>query len=135
MSESHHLPTKIKTLGNMCILVICLVLHNILISFIFKESASLHISQWNSYILYGGSYSPSLGKQSSLHPYSTISLELNTQTKTLHFFVDDTQLSHCITNIYTTPLSFGITARDTPSSLVEIISFFLLKKGSVDNNI
>jgi hypothetical protein len=60
---------------------------------------------------------------------------LNTQTKTLHFFVDDTQLSHCITNIYTTPLSFGITAWDTPSSSVEIVSFLLLKKASVDNRI
>jgi hypothetical protein len=59
---------------------------------------------------------------------------LNTQTKTLHFFVGDTQLSHCITNIYTTPLSFGISAWDTFSS-VEIISFLLLKKASVDNNI
>jgi hypothetical protein len=60
---------------------------------------------------------------------------LNTQTKTLHFFVDDTQLSHCITNIYTTPLSFGVSAADTPSSSVEIISFLLLRKASVDNNI
>jgi hypothetical protein len=60
---------------------------------------------------------------------------LNTQTKTLHFFVDDTQLSHCITNIYTTPLSFGISAVNTPSSSVEIISFLHLRKGSVDNNI
>jgi hypothetical protein len=60
---------------------------------------------------------------------------LNTQTKTLHFFVDDTQLSHRITNIYTTPLSFGISALSTDSSSVEIISFLLLKKGSVDNYI
>jgi hypothetical protein len=60
---------------------------------------------------------------------------LNTQTKTLHFFVDGTQLSHCITNIYTTPLSFGISASYTPSSSVEIISFLLVKKGSIDNNI
>jgi hypothetical protein len=60
---------------------------------------------------------------------------LNTQTKTLHFFVGDTQLSHCITNIYTTPLSFGISAYDTLSSSVEIISFLLLRKASVDNNI
>jgi hypothetical protein len=60
---------------------------------------------------------------------------LNTQTKTLHFFIDDTQFSHCITNIYTTPLSFGISASWTPSSSVEIVSFLLLRKGSVDNNI
>jgi hypothetical protein len=60
---------------------------------------------------------------------------LKTQTKTLHFFVDDTQLSHCITNIYTTPLSFGISAWNTPSSSVEVVSFLLLKKASVDNNI
>jgi hypothetical protein len=60
---------------------------------------------------------------------------LNTQTKTLHFFVDNTQLSHCITNIYSTPLSFGISANYTLSSSVEIVSFLLLKKGSVDNNI
>jgi hypothetical protein len=60
---------------------------------------------------------------------------LNTQTKTLHFFVDDTQLSHCVTNIYTTPLYFGISAVETPSSSVEIVSFLLLKKASVDNNI
>jgi hypothetical protein len=72
--------------------------------------------------------------QSSFKPGSTISLELNTQTKSLHFFVDDTQLSHCITNINTTPLSFGISAWDTLSSSVEIISFLLLKKLSVDNN-
>jgi hypothetical protein len=73
--------------------------------------------------------------QSSFLPYSAISLELNTQTKTLHFFVNNTQLSHCITNIYTTPLSFGISADDTPSSSVEIISFLLLRKASVVNNI
>jgi hypothetical protein len=60
---------------------------------------------------------------------------LNTQTKTLHFFIDDTQLSPCITNIYTTPLSFGISAYHTHSSSVEIVSFLLLKKESVDNNI
>jgi hypothetical protein len=60
---------------------------------------------------------------------------LNTQTKTLHFFVGDTQLSHCITNIYTTPLSFGVSADGTDSSSVEIVSFLLLKKASVDNNI
>jgi hypothetical protein len=60
---------------------------------------------------------------------------LNTQTKTLYFFVDETQLSHCITNICTTPLSFGISAWGTPSSSVEIISFLLLKKASVDDNI
>jgi hypothetical protein len=60
---------------------------------------------------------------------------LNTQTKTLHFFVGDTQLSPCITNIYTTPLSFAISAWQTLSSSVEIISFLLLPKGSVDNNI
>jgi hypothetical protein len=60
---------------------------------------------------------------------------LNTQTKTLHFFLNDTQLSHCITNIYTTPLSFGISAYGTPSFSVEIISFLLLRKASVDNNI
>jgi hypothetical protein len=59
---------------------------------------------------------------------------LNTQTKTLHFFVNDTQLPHCITNIYTTPLSFGISAEDTFTSSVEIVSFLLLKKGSVDIN-
>jgi hypothetical protein len=59
---------------------------------------------------------------------------LNTQTKTLHFFLNDTKLSHCITNIYTTPLSFGISAYDTSSS-VEIVSFLLLKRASVDNNI
>jgi hypothetical protein len=60
---------------------------------------------------------------------------LNTQTKILHFFVDDTLLSHCITNIYTIPLFFGISAYHTPSSSVEIISFLLLKKASVDDNI
>jgi hypothetical protein len=54
---------------------------------------------------------------------------------TLHFFVDDTQLSHCISNISTTPLSFGISAYNTLSSSVEIISFLLLRKASVDNNI
>jgi hypothetical protein len=93
------------------------------------------ISDFNSCIYYGGSDSPNLGKQSSFLLYSSISLELNTQTKTLHFFVDGTQLSHCITNIYTTPLSFGMSAYHTPSSSVEIISFLLLKKASVDNNI
>jgi hypothetical protein len=60
---------------------------------------------------------------------------LNIQTNTLHFFVDDTQLSHRITNIYTTPLSFGISAAYTLFSSVEIISFLLLKKTSVDNKI
>jgi hypothetical protein len=89
----------------------------------------------SSIILYGGSRSPFLGKQSSFLPYSAISLELNTQTKTLHFFVDDTQLSHCITKIYTTPLSFGITAVNSDSSSVDIISFLLLRKASVDYNI
>jgi hypothetical protein len=59
---------------------------------------------------------------------------LNTQTKTLHFFLNDTQLSHCITNINTTPLYFGVSALHTPSSSVEIISFLLLRKSSVDNN-
>jgi hypothetical protein len=60
---------------------------------------------------------------------------LNTQTKTLHFFVGNTQLSHSITNINTTPLSFGVSSYDTASSPVEIISFLLLKEASVDNNI
>jgi hypothetical protein len=59
---------------------------------------------------------------------------LNTQTNTLHFFVDDKQLPHCITNIYTTSLSFGISVWDTSSSSVEVISFLILKKSSVDNN-
>jgi hypothetical protein len=68
-------------------------------------------------------------------PYSAISLELNTQTNTLHFFIGNTQLSHCITNIYTTSLSFGISTTYTFSSSVEIISFLLLRKGSVDDNI
>jgi hypothetical protein len=40
-----------------------------------------------------------------------------------------------MTNIYSTPLSFGISARETPSSSVEIVSFLLLKKATVDNNI
>jgi hypothetical protein len=97
---------------------------------------SLEISHWNSYILYAGSSSPFLGRQSSFLPYSAISLELNTQTKTLHFFVNDTQLSQCITNIFTTPLSFGISAGyGSVSCSVEIISFLLLGKASVDNNI
>jgi hypothetical protein len=78
-------------------------------------------------------FSPPLGKQFSFLPYSAISLELNTQTKTLHFFIDDTLLSHYITNISTTPLSFGVSAYETPSSSVDIISFLLLKKASVDN--
>jgi hypothetical protein len=65
----------------------------------------------------------------------TISLELNTQTKTLHFFVNNTQLSHCITNITTTPLSFGISSGYTPSTSVEIVSFLRMRKASVDNNI
>jgi hypothetical protein len=60
---------------------------------------------------------------------------LNTQTKTLHFFVDDIQLSHCIINIYTIPLSFGVSAIGTTSSSVEVISFLLLKKANVDKNI
>jgi hypothetical protein len=60
---------------------------------------------------------------------------LNTQTKTLHFFVYDTLLSHCITNINTIPFLFGVCAYKTPSSSVEIISFLLLRKTSVDNNI
>jgi hypothetical protein len=86
-------------------------------------------------ILYCGSLSSLLPKQSYFKPGSTIILELNTQTKTLHFFVDYTLLSHCITNINTIPLSFGISAFYTPSYSVEIISFLLLKKASVDNNI
>jgi hypothetical protein len=105
------------------------------INILFQESVSLRISQDDSFIHYGSS-SSSLGKRSSFQPYSTISLELNTQTKTLHFFVDDTQLSHCVTDIYTTPLSFGISSTYTSSSCsVEIVSFLLLKKASVDNNI
>jgi hypothetical protein len=60
---------------------------------------------------------------------------LYTQTKTLHFFVDDTLFSNYITDIHTTSLSFGISARNTPSSSVEVVSFLLLKKASVDNNI
>jgi hypothetical protein len=60
---------------------------------------------------------------------------LNTQTKTLHFFINDTLFPHCITNIYTTPLSFGIGAVDTLSSSVEVVSFLLFRKASVDNNI
>jgi hypothetical protein len=89
----------------------------------------------DSYILYGGSGSPYLKNKSFLLPYSTISLELNTQTKTLHFFINDTQLSKFITSIYTTPLSFGISALRTSCSSVEIISFLLLRKTSVENNI
>jgi hypothetical protein len=50
--------------------------------------------------------------------------------------VDDTQLSQCITNVYTTPLSFGISSTYSSSSCsVEIVSFLLLRKVSVDNNI
>jgi hypothetical protein len=60
---------------------------------------------------------------------------LNTQTKTLHFFVDEILFSLCITNIYATPLSFGISAHWTESTSVEIISFLLLKKASFNNNI
>jgi hypothetical protein len=45
-----------------------------------------------------------------------------------------TQLSHSITNIYTTPLCFGISAYNT-SCLVEIVSFLLLRKSIVDNNV
>jgi hypothetical protein len=45
------------------------------------------------------------------------------------------QLSHCIINIYTTSLSFGVSAIGTTSSSVEIISFLLLRKTSVDNSI
>jgi hypothetical protein len=60
---------------------------------------------------------------------------LNTQTKTLQFFVDDRLFPHCITNISTIPLSFGISSYDIPSSSVEIISFLLLRKASIDNNI
>jgi hypothetical protein len=124
-------------------LVICLVLHNVLISFFYllihflflKERASLRISAADSRIYSGGSESPPLRKQFSFQPYSTVILELNTQTKTLHFFVNDTQLSACVTNIKTTPLSFGISADWTSSSSVEIISFLLLRKASVDNNI
>jgi hypothetical protein len=59
---------------------------------------------------------------------------LNTQSNTLHFFVDNTLLSHCITNIYSTPLFFGISAFNTHSSSVEVVSFLLLQKASVDNN-
>jgi hypothetical protein len=74
--------------------------------------------------------------QSSFKQGSTVSLELNTQTKTLHFFVDDTQLSHCIANINTYPLSFGMSSGyDSLSSSVEVISFTLLKKAGVDNDI
>jgi hypothetical protein len=142
MSESRLPPTKIEWLGDMGGLVIILVLRNVLISkyvliyfLFFWESASLRIWNDNSRILYGGSSSTWLGYQSSFQPYSTISLELNIQTKTLHFFVDDTQLSHCITNIYTTPLSFGISTYCTGYSSIEIISFLLLRKASVDNNI
>jgi hypothetical protein len=72
---------------------------------------------------------------SSFKPGSAISLELNTQTKTLYFFADDIQLSHCITNINTNSLSFAISAWMTPSSSVEVVSFLLLKRASVDNNI
>jgi hypothetical protein len=49
--------------------------------------------------------------------------------------VDDTLFSHSITNIYTTPLSFGISVGWSGSSSVEIISFFHLPKSSVNNNI
>jgi hypothetical protein len=66
---------------------------------------------------------------------STISLELNTQTKTLHFFVDCSQLSHCITNINTAPFCFGISGQTSSSFSVEIVSFLLLKKAGVNNNI
>jgi hypothetical protein len=102
---------------------------------LFLESTSLWISPYDSQIGCGTSWSPLQGISSLFKPGSTICLELNTKTKTLHFFVDNTQLSVCITNINTTPLSFGISAYNTLSSSVEIISFLLLKKASVDNNI
>jgi hypothetical protein len=74
-----------------------------------------------------------MGKHSSFGVGSTISLELNTRTKTLYFFIDDVQLSHSITDIHTTPLSFGISTWHTPSSSVEIVSFLLLKRSTINN--
>jgi hypothetical protein len=40
-----------------------------------------------------------------------------------------------MTNINTTPLCFGITSGYTPSSSAEVVSFVLLKKASLPNNI
>jgi hypothetical protein len=86
-------------------------------------------------ICYGGSDSPYIEQSSSFKAGSTISLELNTQTNTLHFFIDDTLFPQCITDITTTPLCFGISSYHTSSSSAEVISFLLLKKASLPDNI
>jgi hypothetical protein len=101
--------------------------------FFILGSASLIINPSKFCVYYGGSLSV-IKPQNSFKENSTVNLEFNSKTKTLHFFVDDIQLSHCIVNINTTPLCFGISGKDTSSS-VEIISFFQLNKTTVDNNI
>jgi hypothetical protein len=98
----------------------------------FKESASLYIHPSGSYIYYGGSGS-SLGKQESFGENSTIELELNTKTKTLHFFVNKIQVPHHINNINTTPLLFGISGYNSSSS-VEGLFFLIMIYFPIKNN-
>jgi hypothetical protein len=87
---------------------------------------------YNSRILCSGFPSPYIGGHPSFGECSTVDLEFNALTRTLHFFVDGTQLSHYITNINTYPLAFGISAYNT-SSKVEIAFYIHLRFPSVDN--
>jgi hypothetical protein len=63
----------------------------------------------------------------------TVELELNMETKTLHFFINNKQIPHYINYINTTPLVFGISGYNSSSS-IKIISLLKLHKKTINNN-
>jgi hypothetical protein len=85
-----------------------------------------------SYIYYGGSYSSDFGKQSNFGENSTIEMEVNMNEKTLHFFINKTQLPYVVHSITSLFLSFGISGYDTKLT-VEFLSLIKLNKPSANN--
>jgi hypothetical protein len=59
-------------------------------------------------------------------------MEVNTNEKTLHFFINRTQLPYVVHNITSPSLSFGITGSWTKST-VQLLSLIKLNKPSANN--
>jgi hypothetical protein len=95
--------------------------------------ALLISSTLHSYILNGGEASSQL-EQRDLSNSFTLDLELNTKAKTLNFFINNQQLNYRITNISGKSLYFALSAYDTASGTVEIVSVKRSKVSSATNN-
>jgi hypothetical protein len=59
-------------------------------------------------------------------------MEVNMNEKTLHFFINRTQLPYVVNNITSPSLSFGISGCITKST-VELLSLIKLNKPSANN--